>query len=89
MNAQRRRQKVAEHCREIERLLAYRRQLYDAMRVGASGCRGLWFWGCGGGCVGWWSLALAGVLWLAAQLFAASLAGEELPQLLCASLARS
>lgn len=33
MNAQRRRQRVAEHVREVERLCAYRRQLYEAMRV--------------------------------------------------------
>ena len=37
LNAQRRRQKVAEHLREVERLLTYRRQLYEAMRVSCMG----------------------------------------------------
>lgn len=37
MNAQRRRQKQAEHVREVERLLAFRRQLYEAMRVSSMG----------------------------------------------------
>lgn len=38
---QRRRARQAEHTREVERLLAYRRQLYMAMRVGGSE----WVWG--------------------------------------------
>lgn len=33
---QKRRAKQAAHMREVERLLAYRRQLYHAMRVGAA-----------------------------------------------------
>ena len=35
--AQKRRARQAAHMREVERLLAYRRQLYEAMRVGGQG----------------------------------------------------
>lgn len=35
---QRRRAKQAEHMREVERLLAFRRQLYQAMRVSIRLC---------------------------------------------------
>ena len=37
---QKRRTKQAAHMREVERLLAFRRQLYQAMRVGAAAACG-------------------------------------------------